>query len=31
MELLGIALACANRRYPLSIAYLELNVVRHRQ
>jgi hypothetical protein len=29
MELLGIALACANRRYPLSIAYLELNVVRH--
>ena len=29
MKLLGVALACANRRCPLSIAYLELNVVGH--
>lgn len=29
MELLGVTLADANRRYPLSIAYLDLNVVRH--
>jgi hypothetical protein len=29
MKLLGVALACANRWCPLSIAYLELNVVGH--
>ena len=29
MELLGVTLADANRRYPLSIAYIDLNVTRH--
>jgi hypothetical protein len=29
MELLGVTLADSNRRYPLSIAYIDLGVVRH--
>jgi hypothetical protein len=29
LELLGVTLADANRRYPLSVAYIDLSIVRH--